>query len=160
MTVYRTCFGCAHQGTACEHRVALAAAIKGLGLTSVRHACKHRKSRFAIGDPVWLETVYDKNGDSDENGIPQDQFPGHVVREYGAKVLVYIKPGSPPRESDSDELNFVGSGFCRVSMTRLERRDGPREEVCKSCDMPASLGHLEGYICHRQAALAKDSTNA
>lgn len=152
MTVYRTCYGCVLRGKPCERRDGIAKAISGLGIQSLKFKCDARKPLFAIGAPVWVETVYDMNGDGDENGVQIDFYPGHVVQDLGTKALVYIRPGSRGRgdKNDDDPLEFVGknNGFCKVSLKRVTARDGEVESICKDCELPASFGHQTGYPCN------------
>lgn len=147
MTVYRTCYGCCLRGKPCDRRDTVAKAIKGLAVSSLKFQCFSRTPVYAVGTPVWLKTVYDMDGDSDENGIPVDYYPGHVVQDLGSRALVFVKPGSLGR--DDGDLAFVSknNGFCRVSLKKLSRREGPVEAVCPDCTLPASAGHLEGSTC-------------
>lgn len=149
MTVYRTCYGCILRGKPCERRDAIAKVIKGLNIQSLKFKCGDRKSLFAIGAPVWVETVYDMNGEGGENGVPLDSFPGHIIEDLGTRALVYIKPGSLGRDEPDEDLGFVGrsNGFCKVVLTRISAREGDVEALCKECSLPASMGHLPNYAC-------------
>lgn len=149
MTVYRTCYGCVLRGKPCERRDAVAKVISGLGIQSLKFKCDARKPLFAIGAPVWLETVWKVDGEGDENGTFTDFFAGHVVGDLGGKALVYVKPGTLGRDEPHEDYPFTSNtnGFCKVSLKKLSAREGEVEAVCKDCSLPASMGHMENYTC-------------
>lgn len=151
MTVFRTCYGCLHQGNPCEARDRFRNSIRGMHITSVKWKCLDRKNRFIPGDPVWLYTMYNRNGDGDEDGPFRDFFPGHVIRNSGLKAMVYIRPGVLGRDEPHEEYGFVSTsnGFCKVTITRLTIRDGERSPLCKWCEFPQEFGHMDGYPCGR-----------
>lgn len=149
MTVYRTCYGCISRGKPCERRDAITKMIKGLGVQSMKFKCDVRKPVFAIGTPVWVDTVWKVDGEGDENGTFTDFFPGHVVGDLGNKVMVYVKPGCLGRDDPHEDYPFTSStnGFCKVSLKKLSVRDGEVEAICKDCSLPASMGHMKDYMC-------------
>ncbi|WP_202306486.1 hypothetical protein [Mesorhizobium sp. L-8-10] len=139
--ITRTCYGCIHQAEPCVARDAFKAHLIGLRITSVKWKCLQRKTKFNVGDPVWVETYesYDRDAERAE-------FPGTVARVMGGKALVYIRPEARSR---CEDYNFEasGNGFCKIPFARLEDRDAPREDICRYCCLPASFGHVEGYSC-------------
>lgn len=155
MTFYRTCTGCEKQGQPCETRDALRAAIKGLCITSIKWKCADRTPRFKVGDPVWARTVAggDQYHDSDEGPI-WDDFPGHIVKDYGNTLIVYIADQAPGKEFGGEDIPVTfqprSNGFCKIPLSRLKEREGERVEICRSCELPAPYGHRSGYSCHYQ----------
>lgn len=145
MSSYRTCFGCQLRGKPCPTRAVIADAIKGLGIQSLRHKCAGRRPLFAIGQPVWLETVYAVDGDGDENGTFRDSFAGHVVKDLGSKALVFVPPGTLGRDDPHEDYAFASKtgGFCKVSLKKLTAREGDVEAICDGCMAPSSFGHTE-----------------
>ena len=123
----------------------IADAIRGLGIQSLKHKCAGRRPLFEVGQPVWLETVYAVNGDGDENGTFRDSFAGHVVKDLGSKALVYVRPGTLGRDEPHEDYAFASKtgGFCKVSLKKLEAREGGIEAICDGCMVPISLGHTE-----------------
>ncbi len=149
MTTYRTCRGCVLSGKPCETRQALATALKGLGITSVKWNCKMRETRIKIGDPVWIDTVASRT-EVDDNGYPyRGEFPGFAIEDLGSKLLVFIEPKSPDR-NDEDLLFDPGesNGFCKIPLSRITAREADRQEICKSCSWPAYKGHQSGWMCN------------
>ncbi len=83
----------------------------------------------------------------DDEGNPfRDEFPAIVIRNIGTKALVFIQPGITGRGGD-EKFEASNGGFCKIPLSRISPRDGPREVVCWSCNQPESLGHIEGYSC-------------
>lgn len=146
--MYRTCVGCAKQGEPCEARDVLKGRLAGLGVTSIKWRCKDREARFQIGDPVWASTVGDQN-EVDDDGEPyRDHYPGHIIRDLGSTLLIYIEPGAPGRECQDDvPFSPRANGFCKIPLSRLEAREGDRETICKHCEWPSFKGHQSGYSC-------------
>lgn len=146
---YRTCTGCVLQGRPCTPRNEFRKAVEGLMIRSVLWHCRAKEPRFVAGDPVWAHTVESQSHNNDDGGPYRDDFPAVVIRPVGPKMLVYIEPNSPGR-SFGDDVHFDASsnGFCKIPLSRLKLRDGERQEICRFCDWPASLGHQEGYSCN------------
>ena len=154
MTAYRTCIGCIHQGAPCEARDRVRATLKGFGVTSIKWRCPDRQPRYRVGDPVWALTVAQINGgEYDERGNPiRDYFPAVVVDpgKKPTKALVSIDPGAAGRGDFGDGIIFDvnSSGFCNIPLSRLQPRDGEREEICKYCCNPVRRGHTQGFNCN------------
>lgn len=144
--IYRTCFGCIHQGKPCTERDAVRERLRGLGVTSVKWVCKSRIVGFDAGDPVWVDTVpgYASHSDDGEGRPPRDRFPGVVVSVGTTKASVFIRPGTPGEDSGY-EFEPQSKGFCSIPFKRLTVRDGAIEEICEHCGWPSSAGHDPGY---------------
>lgn len=156
MTYFHTCVGCASDKNTCGAFAAFKEKIKGLGITSVKWRCLNRVGRFHIGQPVWALTTVIYRGGYDLDEVCRDEWPGHIIKLLGSSALVYIKPGVQAKDHDEEapfEPKSGGNGFCRIPLSRLVARDGDDEEICKSCELPAFAGHIEGYSCSRAAAL-------
>lgn len=149
VTFYHACTGCVLQGKPCDSRDAVRARLKGIGVTSIKWRCWARSDRFKVGDPVWALTVDGGVVSGDEGEPIRDHFPGTVIRLLGAKALVFIPPGARGRD---EECTFTSNchGFCKLPLSRLSPRDGPAEEICRSCEQPALMGHIDGYVCALQ----------
>lgn len=150
--MYQTCVGCVLQGEPCLKRDAVRRQLKGLGVKSIRWTCPDRKPKYMPGDLVWARTVADKNAPPDEiSGEPyRDFYPAVVVENRSNRLVVFIKPGTPGRES-GEETKFCGEGFCRIPLVRIEPRAGDREAVCPHCRQPQACGHADAYFCSQEA---------
>ena len=145
--IYRTCFGCIHQSKPCETRDAVRVKLRGLDATSLKWNCKARVARFSAGEPVWALTV-DGCEDLDEGQPYRGHFPGICICPVGAtKMLVFIEPKCRDRDDDLVFYSKNDQGFCKLPLSRLTPREGPSEQICKSCCWPASKGHMPGYSC-------------
>ncbi len=145
---YRTCCGCVTEGQTCEARDRVRAQIRGLGVTSIRWKCGHRIPRFVVGDPVWAQTVTDHAGEYVDGEQFRDDYPAVVIRDLGSKMLVFIESGAPGRDyGDGAPFQPSRNGFCKVSLSRITKRDGERVDVCPYCEWPAPKGHQDGYSC-------------
>jgi hypothetical protein len=120
--------------------------LRGLGVTSIKWKCKSRVARINVGDPVWALTVWSTNNMGESGEPSRDYFPGIAVREMGTKMLIYIAPNSPGREDP--ELAFDGKGFCKIPLSRIERREGEPVKVCRHCQQPEFVGHALGFSCN------------
>lgn len=140
---YRTCVGCIRQHEKCAAREVVRAQLKGLGVTSIKWKCQQRAPRFKIGDPVWMTTTVGY----DQMGANVATFPGHIVRDCGSRMLVYVEPGA---KSDCEDYEFEprNRGFCKIPLARIEEREGPSVTICDTCELPTFKGHAEGYSCH------------
>lgn len=147
MTSYLTCQGCISAKTKCEYRDAMRDRLKGLSVTSVKWKCAARAPLFAPGDPVWALTWAGEEYFEGERSI--DNFPAVVIKMIGSKALVYIKPDveSCDLEYTFQPASKLSNGFCKITLSRLTPREAPRESLCEHCQLPASLGHQEGYCC-------------
>lgn len=154
MTTYRTCVGCIDEKHDCASRDRLRKHLKGLGVTSIKWKCAMRVDRVNVGDPVWALTVAST---TDNDGEPyRDHFPAMAIRHCGSKMLVFIEPGSLGRNEEC-KFDATHSGFCKIPLSRISARDGEREDICKSCQWPASKGHAPGYICAGPVSLMEAS---
>jgi hypothetical protein len=148
--IYRTCQGCVLEKELCDARDAVRLRLKGLGVTTIKWKCAERVDRYKIGDPVWAMTVCGQSADYFEQGEQlRDEFPAIVIRHMGSKALVFIKPDVEGKGHCGDGVPFEASnrGFCKIPLARLSPREGQPEKVCRSCEQPESLGHIEGYSC-------------
>lgn len=66
-----TCNGCAYDG-ACERQQDKRAALRGLGITTVKFICKERRDAFAPGQPVIFTTHVVDEGDEYRRGPMAD----------------------------------------------------------------------------------------
>lgn len=144
--IYRTCQGCLFEHEVCAAKEAVRKKLAGIGVTSLKWRCKVRRHRFEIGDPVWALTVESKSEYDDYGELYRDHFPAHVIRHCGSKALVFIQPGAKGRSGDDGEFQSE-TGFCKLPISRLSKREGQRENVCKGCERPESMGHAKGYSC-------------
>jgi len=146
MTSYITCIGCALRDKKCERREGICAWIKGIGITSLKFRCDLYTPHYSPGDAVWATTWDGETAALEYGEWSLAEFPATVIRQIGAKVLVYIPHGTKDREDDTI-FQPTGTGFCKIKLSRLTKRDAPTETLCEFCSMPASLGHLNGYGC-------------
>lgn len=148
--ILRTCHGCAKEKVPCIDREAFKDALRGLGVTSVKWKCKSRVSAYEPGDPVWARTQAFYAGHGEDGCV--DDFPATVIRVMGTKAVVFIAPGSLGAGGEY-QFEANNNGFCKIPLSRLKKRDGMRESVCRYCQMPESQGHAEGYSCTMAASM-------
>lgn len=154
---YQTCFGCVHGAGFCQERENVKALVKGVGVTSLKWRCKHRRPMYQPGEAVWANifTGWEDRGDSwgrEEQAFAD--FPGVVIRVKGSKAVVFIEPGVL---SDCEEYNFEphnsGSGYVKIPLIRTKKRDAVREHVCPCCQEVVRLkGHNPEYRCAMETA--------
>lgn len=138
---YQTCVGCVHGKGACQERDRIKAAVTGLSITSMKFRCKHKRLEFRPGDPVLIRLIQSSVEDSYYGEGPSAaDYKGHVVRNDGSKLLCFIEPQTV---SECGEYQFEpkSNGFAKVPRSRVTRREGIREGVCKSCRRLISRGH-------------------
>ncbi len=70
MTHFTTCIGCKSREN-CPVKDSLKTAIKGLGVTSIKHRCKERVGLFQKGDPVIVRT-YSGYSEPSDSGYGND----------------------------------------------------------------------------------------
>jgi hypothetical protein len=147
--IYRTCFGCIHQGKPCTERDAVRERLRGLGVTSVKWVCNSRIVGFGAGDPVWVDTVsgYSHVSQDGDERPPRDRFAGVVISVGATKAAVYIRPGTPGEDTEC-EFEPQSNGFCSIPFKRLTVRAGEIETICKYCGWPSSAGHDPNYGGH------------
>lgn len=152
MTSYRTCRGCAYDSPNCDHRIAMKAALKGLGVTSIAWRCKARDDRYQPGDPIWCDTVCDYNArpEADRDEPARDWYPGVAIRNAGTKVIVYIARGAEGQYLGADypfaPKDGSEHGFCKIPLGRVRERDATPDFPCSDCELPASRGHMPGCL--------------
>lgn len=149
---YRTCNGCVHGTGFCQAREDVKARVKGIGVTSLKWKCKHRRPIYQPGDAVWVNLFVGYEERCENWGGEEAvfaSFPGTVIRMAGSKAVIFVEPGVA---SDCEEYSFepqnAGSGYVKITLTRTRRRDAIREHVCDCCgNIPRLRGHVDGYRC-------------
>ena len=130
MTHYRTCRTCLFNSANCELKSQLSRAIRGLGITSVKHKCAAYRDEFTPGQPiVALTTPY-------MGSETMGHFPGWFIRyRANASPLVYIKPGTKAVEDESVLFETQGKGYCGIAMNRIATRNTSEPSpYCSECD--------------------------
>ena len=142
MTVLYTCRSCTHKG-ACEIQAEVLAAVKGLGISSLKHRCTKHEPPYRVGQAVWAFvqdapwSVYEEC-----NGEPiRAWFPGHFIgvsSKGNSRALVVIETGAEPREQPrrGDDIDFSPvhkKGICKLIWTRIESREAPDTPLCPKC---------------------------
>ncbi|WP_378952247.1 hypothetical protein [Mesorhizobium sp. ANAO-SY3R2] len=145
---YRTCVGCVHGTGYCHERERVREQVAGLGVTSLKWRCGWKRPQFRPGDPVWATTLFDiaAASDYDDEGPVQQEYPATVIQNFGSKLLVFIKPGVFEYGLEDGDYPFSpknsGTGFCKITLQRIRKRDGVRENVCHYC---RQITRLQGH---------------
>jgi hypothetical protein len=140
MTIFRTCHTCAKPQATCPTREALQASLAGLGITSVKHRCTDYQAAFLPGDAVKVHTLAWFH--NDEDPPPRCWFPGHFIRLYGNKALVFVPKGA---EGDTSYIQFEpnGNGYLKVPLSRVAARAGEAADVT-ACHWCGSIPQVDG----------------
>ncbi len=144
MTVLYTCRSCAHKG-ACEIQAKVLAAVKGLGVSSLKHRCAKHEPPYRVGQAVWafvIDAPWSEYEESGEEPI-RAWFPGHFIgvsSRGNSRALVAIAAGAEPREQPrhgwGDDVEFYPvhkKGICKIIWTRIENREAPDTPLCPKC---------------------------
>lgn len=143
---YGTCIGCVHDSGYCHARELVKAKVKGVGVTSIKWKCAHRRPVYQSGDAVWATTFIGYSVDNDGWGRETKEFasfPATVISLHGSKAFMFIEPGAT---SEGGDYNFEphSNGYVKIPISRTRRREAIREHVCPSCERVARLhGHEE-----------------
>lgn len=145
---YRTCTGCTHGHGFCAEREKVREQVAGLGVSSIKWKCAWRRPAFRPGDLVWATTVSEWQTSGDDGEPVINDYAATAIQNFGSKLLVFIKPGSFELDLEDGDYAFTprngGAGFCKVTLTRIRRREGVRENVCHYCrQITGSQGHAE-----------------
>lgn len=137
-----TCNGCAHDG-ACERQKDKRAALRGLGITTVKFICKERRDLFAPGQPVVFTTYVVDEDDEYRRGAMAVRYAGYAVQQKGAKVVGFIKPNAPDLDEAGYPFDTTGRGFVKMPIKRVAA-DSSREPIalsmCSWCGNYPELG--------------------
>lgn len=150
MAAYQTCKGCAHIGN-CSRQDEIRGAIKGLGVTAVRHTCADRETVFKTGERVAFEWMHygEPVGPYGEAEATLYAVTATVMNELtGTRYLVRVDDGPFPEANGSDDYDHISASelfprakflpMLKVKTSSLKRLDQPCVKICTSC------GGLEG----------------
>lgn len=143
MTVFTTCRGCKH-AFGCETPASIRTAIKGLGITTLKHRCTIREPEFLPGDPVTVRTGTEGEGEYGPVWY-QAGFDGVFIREMkgNTQVVCFIKPGTEGDTGDEFEPKEGKRGFVKLPRSRVKKRDGDCVKL-KECERCGGLPQLTG----------------
>lgn len=143
MTVFRTCKNCVREKEPCERRDGLRASLAGLGVTSVKHACKLREPLFAVGQRVTVTwpVVLDEEWIREAN---EETWPATVLKESGSRFLIQVDDTASNHETPAKEYVKNPSLFARTTAARLRPLDEPARDVCPACHRVGAGGFGEG----------------
>jgi hypothetical protein len=165
-----TCNGCAYDG-ACDRQKEKRAALRGLGISSVKFICRDRASVFSPGQPVIFTTFVSNEWDGDHETI-EVSYPGYCIEQRGTKVFGFITPGVNDASGEGIPFDPKNHGFVKISMRRVkpdETRNAVDLSACSWCGAYPSLGqcfkdphHTPAGACakERSAIQEKEGANA
>ena len=140
MTQYISCRGCLVDRHKCENRKAIREAVKGLGLTSIRFACKSRISRFRAGQRVLVMWKFD--GGLFDGGLEEVQFKATVLKEpKPGRFHILVDEGrchscyDEPDDYIAPDC-LIGNGYATATYSRLTALDEPDAVICGACGGP------------------------
>jgi hypothetical protein len=172
MTAYRTCRNCLFQKVECPRRAEIAAAVKGIGLTSLAFRCTLRKPLYRAGQRAQVTWKYFPPDWGYEEGCSLETWPATVVQETKKGFLIAVDDVDSDNDLPAREYIKSDSLFCNVVAGKLAPIDEPDRAVCSYCLCPANgaggvagncwgdngLGEPVTKDCLR-AALARDSNS-
>ncbi|WP_428029766.1 hypothetical protein [Ancylobacter sp.] len=149
-----TCNGCAYDG-ACERQKDKRAALRGLGITTVKFICKERRDAFAPGQPVIFTTYVVDEDEAYRGGSMAVRYAGYAVQQKGAKLVGFIKPEEPDLDEEGFPFDTKGRGFVKMPIKRVAA-DPSREPIalsmCSWCGDYPALG-----LCGKDPSWTPDS---
>ena len=141
MAYYRRCRTCKHKG-GCEIKDALSKAIRGLGITSLLHACDSYESEYRFGQCVDVSTwILEADGLGNPDPL-RVVFPGWFVNwTKGGKALTYVRPGSEELNETRIKFDPEGDGWCKIPLARIAHNARCEPcPVCPECSMVPAGG--------------------
>jgi hypothetical protein len=159
-----TCNGCAFDG-ACERQKDKRAALRGLGITTVKFICKDRRDAFSPGQPVIFTTyVVDDDGEY-RSGAIEVSYQGHCIKQFGLKVFGFIKPGTEDAGGEGIPFEAQKAGFVKMPMRRVKADDTRLYadlSYCDQCGAYAGLGQCfkDPHYTPRGKCAAENMTRA
>lgn len=164
MPVLITCRSCV-RGSECARRQALLAAVRGHGVTSLKHRCPEHEAKFHDGQAVYAKVQPASDLDYKE------WFPGIFigVGRPNTKGLVAIKAGERavygPDDAELIEHEFEPikgehGGVCKLPWDRIKPRDAENEPLCDCCGLPYRIMKCDGDMicCPDRSAATSDTT--
>lgn len=165
MVALITCRPCIRKGN-CEIQAGVLAAIKGLGVSSLKHRCAEVELPYRAGQAVWV-FVQVGPSERDEMGPELEPskgwFPGHFlqVARTNTSALIVITDGAEERDHAEYEFEPMkrssrGGGswwpaVCKVPWSRIRLRNNVEAlAVCDKC------GQLAGMSCEGVAFLDRE----
>lgn len=136
-----TCNGCAYD-RACERQNEKRAALKGLGITTVKFICRDRADVFQPGAPV-IFTTFVANEWDEGRGCIEVSYPGYCIQQYGLKVFGYITPGINDVGGEDIPFEPQKNGFVKMPLSRVKPDDtrvSADLSYCGWCGAYAGLG--------------------
>jgi len=162
MPVLMTCRGCTKVSD-CDRRAKLVEAVRGLGVTSIKHRCPDKTLAFTPGQAVWVEVNDAPWSECAEFDEPtRAWFPGVFIggsTKSNTRGLVFVRSGETDRSGDFefDPINGGKGGelrysVCKVIWSRIEARERDPYDLCRECGLPIALTDtcdysLEGHSC-------------
>ena len=152
MAYFKSCIGCISKNSECTERNAIAAAIKGLRITSVKHTCKSRIPIYQSGQKILVLTCTKDayaNADHDDYGRAEyslNWYPAIFIDQLGSKALAFIKEGQEPIDNDEPFESKNGSGFVKVPFSRTKPSEDKELIEIVSCDHCGQIP-VFGQIC-------------
>jgi hypothetical protein len=138
MTHYRTCRHCILERKPCDRRAAVAASVKGLGLTSVGFRCAHKAPLFRNGQRVSVTwPVYSEDWRY-EDGCSLESWPATVIQKTDKGFLILVDDVDSDHETPARSYIKNTNLFCNVRPWRLEGLDEPDRAICRHCGNPSS----------------------
>ena len=150
MTYFHTCVGCAEQQTACPVREAVKSAVRGHGITSIRHRCSTRRPMYVPGQRVEVLTFCDLDVDPEEWPPPRVWFPAVVVSQTAGRILAHIKPGTMDTTGEY-EFATKGRGYCKSRLSRVRPTSSAELVDLTHCDQCGAIPAL-GDPCGNAAS--------
>jgi len=141
-----TCTGCAID-RACTVQTDMRDKLKGLGIRSLKFACKHRVDLFQPGQPVLFTTFTTSDCESDYDGLAGRLtvvYPGHVIKQMGGKVFGFIKPETPDT-SEGYPFEAKAGGYVKIPLSRVKTdnsRPVANAAACDWCNRHIGLGAI------------------
>ena len=122
MTYMHTCVGCATLSKDCDYRKVVQSAIKGLGISSLRHRCQHRADLYQPGEiveallPEWLS----RDCPDIEDEPPMRWFQATLIQQNGTKATIFVAPDTWSLDS-LGQFCTSGIGYAKAPLSRIRK---------------------------------------
>lgn len=144
MATFRPCHNCVRERQPCGRREAVRAAIKGVGITSVKFRCDERQPIFAVGQRVSVSWIVSDEGDF--RYATEESWPATVVAERRPKFQIVVDDVDSDHETPARGYINNESLYAKVTAAKLKPLDEPARDVCRTCqalgpDYPGCYGY-------------------
>lgn len=148
MALYKPCQNCAVDAASCQTRQKVRAAISGLGVTSIKFACKERKPMFHPGQRVAFKwAVYGETGEYWDAEKVQCEFHATVMKEKGLRFIVRVDDGPDHLDGEISAKDTFNNDnlVIKVKPSDMKALGQPDVAICQVCAKYEGEKGCHGY---------------